>query len=183
MLNEWVKKNRKQGKRKGITLVEVLVVIVILAVLTVSLSAKIGSYFDKPKELKVLNDMSYVRDAVILENGVNGLKSYGAVTAGNLAVAEAEDLVNKLNDVLDVSLQLDAADATGVITFVDAVDPWGGEYTITLAGDAADANKLNSIVITSGGPNGTKDATDDLKMSIVLGTSGLQVTGTNLPGF
>ena len=71
--------NLRVIKRKCITLVEVLVVIVILAILTVSLSAKIGSYFDKPKELKVLNDMSYVRDAVILANGTNGLASYGTI--------------------------------------------------------------------------------------------------------
>ena len=152
MLNEWVKKNRKQGKRKGITLVEVLVVIVILAVLTVSLSAKIGSYFDKPKELRVLNDMSYVRDAVILENGVNGLKSYGTLTANALPAGETAKLVSALNSVLDPSLALKKATATEKIE-TDAKDPWGVPYQIKLL--PGTSTSLSGIEITSYGPNGS----------------------------
>ena len=132
MLNEWVKKNRKQGKRKGITLVEVLVVIVILAVLTVSLSAKIGSYLDKPKELKVLNDMSYVRDAVILANGTNGLKSYGTLADNALTTA---------------------AEGPSTIAFADAKDPWGVPYQIKLL--PGTSTSLSGIEITSYGPNGS----------------------------
>ena len=194
MLNEWVKKNRKQGKRKGITLVEVLVVIVILAVLTVSLSAKIGSYFDKPKELKVLNDMSYVRDAVILENGVNDLANYGAVTvAGALPAGEAAKLADALNSVLDPSLKITGVDATGLTTI--AKDPWGVPYQIKLVGPGKVANgALAGIEITSYGPNGsyvttpTPTATDggagdNYVMTILLDANGvLGVDYGALPG-
>ena len=193
MLNEWVKKNRKQGKRKGITLVEVLVVIVILAVLTVSLSAKIGSYFDKPKELRVLNDMSYVRDAVILDNGVNGLKSYGTLTANALPTGETAKLVKALNSVLDPSLALKKAAASETIE-TDAKDPWGVPYQIKLVGPAkAATGMLEGIVITSYGPNGsyvvaTSTATDggagdNYVMTIALDTNGvLAVDYGALPG-
>ena len=171
MLNEWVKKNRKQGKRKGITLVEVLVVIVILAVLTVSLSAKIGSYFDKPKELKVLNDMSYVRDAVILANGTNGLKSYGTLTGNALPTADAaKKLADDLNSVLDPSLKIVESATPFKIGFVDAKDPWNKPYTITMVGPAnAAAGALEGIVISSGGADGAINGTDDYVMTIGFG--------------
>ena len=167
MLNEWVKKNRKQGKRKGITLVEVLVVIVILAVLTVSLSAKIGSYFDKPKELKVLNDMSYVRDAVILENGVNGLASYGAATGNALTTGETEKLVKALNSVLDPSLALKKATATETVE-TGAKDPWNKPYTIKLLPGSA-ITSLSGIEISSGGADGAINGTGDYVMTIGFG--------------
>ena len=183
MLNEWVKKNRKQGKRKGITLVEVLVVIVILAVLTVSLSAKIGSYFDKPKELRVLNDMSYVRDAVILANGTNGLKSYGTIADADTMTdtAKATKLAADLNDVLDPSLEITAAAGKFTTT---AKDPWGETYKISFVGESGATGNLTGIKITSGGPNGATNATDDYVMKISLNstTGVLEVDYGTLPG-
>ena len=188
MLNEWVKKNRKQGKRKGITLVEVLVVIVILAVLTVSLSAKIGSYFDKPKELRVLNDMSYVRDSVILANGTNGLKSYGTLTANALAAGETTVVVNKLNEVLDPSLALKKATATETIE-TGAKDPWGKTYKITMIGPGSTptvpvaAGALSGFAMTSYGPDGATGGGDDYTMTMYLDANGvLAVDYGTLPG-
>ena len=185
MLNEWVKKNRKQGKRKGITLVEVLVVIVILAVLTVSLSAKIGSYFDKPKELRVLNDMSYVRDAVILENGVNGLANYGELTAGALPTGEADKLAKALNSVLDPSLALKKATAAETIE-TGAKDPWGETYKIGLVGESGATGDLIGIKITSYGADkavGGTDSAKDYVMTIALNADGvLAVDYGALPG-
>lgn len=197
MLNEWVKKNRKQGKRKGITLVEVLVVIVILAVLTVSLSAKIGSYFDKPKELRVLNDMSYVRDAVILANGTNGLKSYGTITdADTMAdAAKATKLAADLNSVLDPSLKITAT--AGKFTMKTqlgmaevVVDPWGKNYEIGFVGAGAGGTTgdLIGITITSYGADGTAaadpatDPEDDYIMKISLNAGVLEVDYGTLPG-
>ena len=186
MLNEWVKKNRKQGKRKGITLVEVLVVIVILAVLTVSLSAKIGSYFDKPKELKVLNDMSYVRDAVILANGTNGLKSYGEITdAETLAeTAEVAKLAGDLNDVLDPSLKITAASRKFTTA---AEDPWGETYKIGFVGAGGTTGDLIGITITSYGADGAAGGTDSakdyvMKISLNSTTGVLEVNYGELPG-
>ena len=194
MLNEWVKKNRKQGKRKGITLVEVLVVIVILAVLTVSLSAKIGSYFDKPKELKVLNDMSYVRDAVILANGTNGLKTYGTIADADTMTetAKASKLAKDLNSVLDPSLKITAT-ATGELEMAaTAKDPWNKPYKIGFVGAGAGGGTgdLIGITITSYGADGTAavapatDPKDDyiMKISLNSSTGVLEVNYGNLPG-
>ena len=180
--------------RSHITLVEVLVVIVILAVLTVSLSAKIGSYFDKPKELKVLNDMSYVRDAVILANGTNGLKSYGAITdAETLSeTTEVAKLAADLNSVLDPSLKITAASRKFTTA---AEDPWNKAYKIGFVGAGAggDNGDLIGITITSGGADGAIDANtvdgdgddyDDYVMTISLGANGVLGVdyGKNLPG-
>ena len=178
--------NLKVIKRKCITLVEVLVVIVILAVLTVSLSAKIGSYFDKPKELKVLNDMSYVRDAVILANGTNGLKTYGTIADADTMgdTTKAAKLAKDLNSVLDPSLKITAT-ATGELTMAaTAKDPWGETYKIGFVGETTPTTgPLKGIVITSEGPNGATNTTDDYVMKIELNADGvLAVDYGKLPG-
>ena len=182
--------NLRVIKRKGITLVEVLVVIVILAVLTVSLSAKIGSYFDKPKELKVLNDMSYVRDAVILANGTNGLASYGTISdAETLAeTTEVAKLAKDLNSVLDPTLKITAASRKFTTT---AEDPWGETYKIGFVGAGVDGTTgdLIGITIRSYGANGAIDSNlldsdpeDDYVMTIKLNAGVLEVDYGNLPG-
>ena len=185
--------NLRVIKRKCITLVEVLVVIVILAILTVSLSAKIGSYFDKPKELRVLNDMSHVKDAVILVDGIEGIANFGELTDNKFAdVATAETLCKHLNEYLDPSLKVKAHSLeAGKIEFIDAKDPWKNQYRIKLITEFANGDGLiGGFELESSGPDGqyNKDGDDPSKdydniiMQIYIRDGSFEVKAENLPG-
>ena len=185
--------NLRVIKRKCITLVEVLVVIVILAILTVSLSAKIGSYFDKPKELRVLNDMSHVKDAVILVDGIKGIANFGELTDNKFAdVATAETLCKHLNEYLDPSLKVQAhSSEDGKIEFIDSKDPWKNQYRIKLITKFAVSNGfIGGLELESSGPDGQYDKDDDdpskdydnIIMQILIKDGSLHVGAENLPG-
>ena len=180
--------NLRVSKRKGITLVEVLVVIVILAILTVSLSAKIGSYFNKPHELRVLNDMTHIKDAVVLVDGIEGIANIGTLTNNKLPTKEdAKTLADKLNEYIDPSLELKLPDlgeeptAEGELRMA-AKDPWKTPYQVKLiAGSAARNGKLAGIELESYGPDGVNGGDDDMIMQIFVRDGSIEVHSENMP--
>lgn len=185
---ETVKNKLKVIKRKGITLVEVLVVIVILAILTVSLSAKIGSYFNKPHELRVLNDMTHIKDAVVLVDGIEGIANIGTLTDNQLPTeADAKTLADKLNEYIDHSLELKLPDlgeeptAEGELRMA-AKDPWKNQYRIKLIAEYAGRNgKLAGIELESYGPDGVNGGDDDMIMQIFVRDGSIAVHSENMP--
>lgn len=110
-----MKKFRKS--RKGFTMVELMVVIIIMAVLGLAIMPSLMGSSDKAKYSRAWNDLNAIANAFV---GYYGRKG----TIATISAASGAGLVTALGDAKD-TLQ------SFLNTPIDSLkDPWGNEYQI-----------------------------------------------------
>lgn len=106
----------KFGKsRKGFTMVELMVVIVIMAVLGLAIMPSLIGSSDKAKYSRAWSDLNAIANAFIGYYGKEG--TIGTVTAGPLSTALADADKDILQSFLNTPIE-------------NLKDPWGNEYQI-----------------------------------------------------
>ena len=123
-----LKKVRKMmSDRKGFTLVELIVVLVILSVLAAMLAPTMTGYIDKAKEKKVeakLHQVVVAAQALVDEAYALGDEDYESVTPD--AIAELAELKEGEDDLIDVIIKKD----TGKVVYAELeVNTVPGYYT------------------------------------------------------
>lgn len=182
-MKETMNKLAENKKMKGLTLVEILVVILIIGILIVALVPRISSATDKARETQVKTDMrtyALAAESVMREYaGFSGVPlmakdgsvlgtiggeswSKGTEIVDSDAIPTTESLIKAVNRYLESSYQFGADVTKDGLHFgrSNAKDPWGQEYEIffvTRNKDAATNEALSSdrIYVTSSGK--TKD--------------------------
>lgn len=140
-------------KKKGFTLVEVIIVLVILAILAAILIPSLVGYIDKANEkASIANCRSFVMAAQTIGSETYGEK--GTLSTGtNGTVTEA----TFLKDVFELS-ELDSTKFNGVITMspkgkVTKVEFYDGSYKVTFNGSSyvaeSDTSKPGSTLTIS----------------------------------
>ena len=138
----------KNNKKKGFTLVELLVVIVVIGILFVAFISRIDFATDKARETGVKSDFRSYQTA--LEQVFREEAGY------KVGTTDGTKLMDKLNACLDSKLKLTASDeTTGTVT---ATDPWGTVYTIKHGKIAGGGANDGYVLIKSLGPNATNEA-------------------------
>lgn len=180
-LHEVVKKVSDRKSIKGLTLVEILVVILIIGILIVALLPRVSAGTDKARETQVKTDMrtfSLAAESVMREyagfSGVPLMAKDGSVlgTIGDEswakgveivdteAIPTTESLIKAMNRYLESSYQFGDNVGSGSDNLAfgrsSAKDPWGQPYEIffvTRNKDAAVNEALSSdrIYVTSSG--------------------------------
>ena len=137
-------------KRRGFTLVEILVVILVIGLLFLFFIPKIDFASGKAKETGVKSDFrSYSLAAEQLMRENSGLGSHTTLT----------DAAAGINLYLDPALQFNDA---GVST---QKDPWNQPYSMQAANVAGSNN--GAILVMSGGKDGALDGADDYAIGTV----------------
>lgn len=149
-------KKLQNRQKKGFTLVEILVVIVIVAILATVLIPKIAGFTDKAKETGVINDFRSMQTSIqgvgILNTGFKGLIDGEDVTA----------LVAAINKDLDVRLTFEEDADQNLVS--KQLDPWGKPYKMVI--DAAN----DAVLIVSAGVDGAFK--DDLEVTVPTAADG-----------
>lgn len=142
-MNQWLKKS----KRRGFTLVELLIVIVIIGILAGSLLLVMGSGTDKANATKVVSDMRTLKAAmlmyyadndtfVISGDTISSLSSYldrdPSTNLGTYTISTADDPVQIIFTATD--------NTAGYFTRLSGM---AAEAGITIAGSAATMNVTN----------------------------------------
>lgn len=110
----------KFGKsRKGFTMVELMVVIVIMAVLGLAIMPSLIGSSDKSKYSRAWSDLNAIANAFIAYYGKEG--TIAKVTAGNLSGALPATGTPAPKDILQSFLNTPLANLK---------DPWGNEYQV-----------------------------------------------------
>lgn len=151
---------KKFGKgQRGLTLLELLGVIVIIAILAAVLITRINASMDKGRETGIKNDF---RAFTLASETV--LQDTSGVLNDGTALTTVE-----LNENLDAALQFDAGTLVS-----DKEDPWKGQYSVEFSqatDPTATATTVNDalIVVTSTGKDTSATATgDDYKLYTYL---------------
>ena len=148
------KNNKTHGKnfserKRGFTLVEILIVVAVIGILFISLVPRIDFAGDKARETGIKTDFrsfELAAEQLIRENA--GLADFDDVAAlcGD----------NGLNLYLDDALKFDD---TGVS---NKEDQWNQPYTVQVIKDAADSNPNNGVLVfISNGKDSVIDEADD----------------------
>lgn len=148
------KNNKTHGKnfserKRGFTLVEILIVVAVIGILFISLVPRIDFAGDKARETGIKTDFrsfELAAEQLIRENA--GLADFDDVAAlcGD----------NGLNLYLDDALKFDD---TGVS---NKEDQWNQAYTVQIIKDAADSNPNNGVLVfISNGKDSVIDEADD----------------------
>lgn len=143
------KANKPQNKKRGFTLVEILIVVAVIGILFISLVPRIDFAGDKARETGIKTDFrsfELAAEQLIRENA--GLADFDDVAAlcGD----------NGLNLYLDDALKFDD---TGVS---NKEDQWNQPYTVQVIKDAADSNPNNGVLVfISNGKDSVIDEADD----------------------
>lgn len=151
---------KKFGKgQRGLTLLEMLGVIVIIAILAAVLITRINASMDKGRETGIKNDFrafTLATETVLQES--NGASDNGETVRAWM-----------LNENLDAALQF-GGDLSSA-----KQDPWKGQYSVAFAKATdptatADGTAVNDavIVVTSTGKDTTAGTADDYKLYTYL---------------
>lgn len=140
--------------RKGFTLVEMLVVVVLISILVVILSVSISYPVSQSNTILAQNEI----DAIAMT--VNSI----AMKKQTLLI-DKEDLVNMINS--EGSINVGLAYEDGSIRSSKA-DPWGNAYKITVS---TKANTLGVITIRSIGPDKRANSEDDIVATVTYDIS------------
>lgn len=141
-----LKKFRKS--RKGFTMVELMVVIVIMAVLGLAIMPSLIGSSDKAKYSRAWSDLNAITNAFIGYYGKQG--TIGTITPGDLQGALGTADLDILQSFLNTPL--------GTKTAPTLKDPWGNMYQV--AGTwKSDTGKGYIIVYVKPATGGTGDAT------------------------
>lgn len=134
----WTKKANegKKGasKKRGFTLVEILIVVAVIGILFVALVPRIDFAGDKARETGIKNDFrSFELAAEQLLREKAGLADFDAVA--NLCCD------NGINLYLDDALKFDS---TGIS---NKEDQWNQPYTVQILKDESDSNPNNGVLV------------------------------------
>ena len=143
--------SKLKRKKKGFTLVEILVVIVIIGLLFAIFVPRIDFASNSARETGVKSDFrsfELASEQLLRENA--GLSKHSTLST----------VSNGLNLYLDAALQFNS---TGVSA---QNDPWNKPYIVQVVGSAAGQNN-GGIIIVSGGKDGAIDGTNDFTMATV----------------
>lgn len=141
-------------KRKGFTLVEMLVVLVLISILVVILSVSISYPVSQSK-------------TTLAQNEINSI----ALTVNSIAarkqtlLIDAENLARYINDESSINIGLTYSD--GAIRSTKS-DPWGNKYRISVS---SAANTRGVVTIRSIGPDKRANSTDDIVAKVTYDTS------------
>lgn len=140
-------KNFNKKKKKGFTLVELLIVIVIIGILFAVLISRVDFATDKARETGVKADMRSYQTAI---------EQVFREQAGYKPGTDGADLKAQLNGCLDSKLKLTAVTEDGGT--ITAKDPWGTAYTIEHGALSTGGANDGYILIESIGPNAKDEA-------------------------
>lgn len=170
------KMSRKMNnKKKGFTLIELVVVILIIAILAVVLIPQLSAMTNKAKTSGVqeaFREFQIASQTVCIEQ--NG---FGKVDNS----AYLKDTVDNLNKNLDAVNQLTAAPDAASATLTRQ-DPWGNAYTVKFYKDAAATtaaaadDAVAAVQFISNGADGTAGNADDLSTTIAYEEGSYKVT-------
>lgn len=134
-------------KKKGFSLVELMIVIAVIAILFVVLVSRAGFATNKAKEAGVKTDFrafSTAADQLLREK--SGMSEYD-----DIAVLSAD-----MNLYLDEAMKFDETGKSALS------DPWNKLYTLQFAQDATNgAGNNGGIIVCSGGQDGILNGTDE----------------------
>ena len=116
----------KNMKKKGFTLVELLVVIAIIAILAAVSVVGYTAFISKANQSNAMTELSQIKDAV------------------NAAVLDGEESV-KLDDATTVTLTYDGTKLTATVTTVEEETNAEGEKVVTT--DAASKNQIEAAML------------------------------------
>ena len=149
-------------QKKGFTLVELLIVIVIIGLLAAVLIPKIAGHADKARETGVITDFRSIQTSV---QGV-GILNGGF---GTNAFADEDAVVSAINKDIDIRLNFTKAtedDTTNGIVIGDLVsrqnDPWSNPYMMLVD------QTNNCVLVVSAGADGEFGTVEVSETGIVL---------------
>ncbi len=121
MLREAVKKVISGKKRAGMTMIEVLIVIAVLAVIGAAVMPRFNTYIENSRYATAESDLDAIMTAVSATYSQVG--SFGTVSGGDLgsAFGSNTDFANTLNTMFGRPIE-------------DLTDPWGNAYQIVVDG-------------------------------------------------
>ncbi|MDD4698791.1 MAG: prepilin-type N-terminal cleavage/methylation domain-containing protein [Oscillospiraceae bacterium] len=146
--------SKLRKRKKGFTLVEILVVIVIIGLLFAIFVPRIDFASNSARETGVKSDFrsfELAAEQLMRENA--GLSKHE--TVAKLCAANGG-----LNLYLDDALKFSTTGSSS------QNDPWNKPYTVQLVGSAANQNN-GGIIFLSGGKDGSLDGTNDFAMATV----------------
>lgn len=136
-----LKKFRKS--RKGFTMVELMVVIIIMAVLGLAIMPSLMGSSDKAKYSRAWNDLNAIANAFVGYYGRKG--TIAKVTAGNLSGALPATGTPAPKDILQSFLNTPLANLK---------DPWGNEYQVAGNWDPATGKGYIIVYVDKGDTTG-----------------------------
>lgn len=121
MLREAVGKFIKGRKRAGMTMIEVLIVIAVLAVIGAAVMPRFNTYIENSRYATAESDLDTIMTAVSATYSQVG--SFGTVSGGDLdgAFGTGTDFANTLETMFGRPIE-------------DLTDPWGNPYQIVADG-------------------------------------------------
>ena len=170
----WAKKANegKDSKKKGFTLVEILIVVAVIGILFVALVPRIDFAGDKARETGVKTDFrsfELAAEQVIRENG--GLAKFTKGTAAENIASLCGD--NGVNLYLDPAMKFSSSGVSG------KKDQWNQNYTVQIIKDTDDDNPNNgAIMVISNGKDSTKSTVTDNYALVVTYVDGKIETET-----
>jgi len=153
-------------KKKGFTLVEILVVIVIIGLLFMFFVPRIDFASDKARETGVKSDFrafSLASEQLLRENA---------------GLGKNETLAKLCADTSGLNLYVDPAMKFATTGISAQTDPWNKAYTVQIVGASAGVNN-GGVIFLSGGKDGTLDGNNDYAIATVFinGTISTATTG------
>lgn len=149
------RKGEKGLGEKGLTLIEILAVVVLIGLIILFLISRVNAAGDKTNELGVKTDLRNFQ--VAAEQVMRDTSAYKLDASGNEASLDDEDL----NSLLDTGLQFETGKSK-------KLDPWGTAYQVEYYnadnGNVGTVNGSGYIQVTSLGKDKTI-STDDILLA------------------
>lgn len=170
-MNKVIEKH-KSGKRKGFSLVEILIVLVILAVISGGGMMIAGKSSDKAKFVTAQKDLDVIQQAFVQYYNVTG--TFDGITAGNLSAS------------LTGNYKAATTRLTVFQSFIGKplaswLDPWGAEYQIATNYNTATGQGVIAVYCTGAG--GLSNTVGTLTVTPVRSDTTSKSSGTESPMF